>query len=156
MIETSICIGKRRKELLLSVAEKMEISVSGLLHLLIERSRILFGDTPVLFKAVRYQRFSDDDGQIMHISIPAIAYEYATAQRYIFKISVSFIFRLCVDILLQNIVEEHAIQKKETHQPEYVSTNSKASVYTKTAYSIDHSISYGFEHWKINWQRQNT
>ena len=153
MIETSICIGKKRKEILLSAAEKMSISVSGLLHLLIDRSRILFNDTPVLFRTVRYQRFSSDDAQIMHISIPAIAYEYATAQRYVFKISVSFIFRLCFDLLLQEIIDEYEQKGQEIHQPDYVSTNSQASVTTKTSYSIDHSFSWGFEHWKINWQR---
>lgn len=152
MIETSICIEKGRKAKLLHAVELTGIGVSILIAQLVEKARLMFTDSPVLFRTVRYQQCGEDR-DIMHISIDRVTYEYATSQRYIFKISVSFLIRCAIDFFLDDIIEGNQ-SKCDNDSKCYVSTNSRSADFCWDSFSVNHLFSNGYEHWKINWQRQ--
>ncbi len=155
MIGTSICIGKEHKEKLTTAAARMEITVNQLLVLLLQRSRTLFGQEAVVFQTVKYQCFGNEGYNVMHIEIPEIEYEYAVAQRYIFKISVSYVVRLCIEFLLSDIIDEYAIYlDKQSPETYYVSTNFFSASCLRREYSIPHLSSSAYEYWIMKWTAQ--
>jgi len=147
-------MGNLHKKRLISAANTMNISLNNLIILLLQRSRVLFGNQPELFRTVQYQRFIAEQPIIMHIEIPEVEYEYAVAMRYVFKMSVSFIVRLCIDRLLQPILSKYR-EEKAGKQADYVTTNFLKEKLLIRDYSITHTFSLGKEHWKLNWDRKN-
>lgn len=147
-IETSINIDTHKRLLLTETAGKLGIHRMKLLSLLLEKSRKLFNNRPVLFRAVRYQQREDSaDFEIMHVSLTGVDYEYLTGKRYLFKISASFIIALAIEHFLTKISEE--MEKNDA-------MNAFTTNFFYEHFDVWHFDANSVEFWVIPWAKQET
>jgi len=128
----------------------MNVSETGLLSMLLAKSRSLFDNSAVTGRAVRYQR--DDSGEdylIHHVVFTDADYEFATGRRYVFKISVSFLIRLAIDLFLAEILHDwlHNTTASTKKWEEYI-TN-----FYYVNFDIHHVEGCSTEFWIIPWPK---
>ncbi len=146
MLETSINIEENRRKRFLDAACRLGLKQSELLAKLLEKSRFLFGKAPALFKTVTYQRSEKNETfKILHISVSGPDYEYVSAKRYLFKISVSFIVRLAIDRFLDQIERGEA--------GEIGQANSFTTNFFFEYFDISHFECSKVEFWVIPWAK---
>ncbi len=150
MIETSICISRSRLQLVKNAIEKLHISESELLSILLFKSRSLFGDSAVTGRTVEYQRNTDKSEYVIHhITLKEVDYEFATGRRFLFKISVSFLFAISISVLLNEILYERTKEKCKVNQNW---TKYKTNFYFQN-YTVYHLDGNSSEYWLIPWPK---
>jgi hypothetical protein len=154
-VRISIYIEKRRRILLSQTAKLLGVSQKDLLSFLIKKSRLLFSNTATLFKAVQYQRNTDDgDFSVKHVSFYAVDYEYVTGKRFFFKFSVSFIIRMAIDRFLNEIIEKGL----DNSVGEINKIIPRLTNYYYDNYYVLNIQNIDVEFWVVPWQKreQNT